>query len=195
MAKRGRRTDCTPEIIKMISDNIKLGLSNRDAVAIAGISRASFYNWYSWGEKELVRITEGRDRKVRKEKQPYVDFYEAIEKAKPLRKQSLIGQIQIAARGSGQVTETRRVFKHNDQGQNILEEEIVTIRPIYPAWQAAAWLLERLHPDEFGRRQTVEIKDWREALPEDANPEEIERQFMELMAMAAAQAEDDDSTS
>ena len=39
----GRKTLCTPETIKAITDNIILGMSNRDACLLVGIGESLFY--------------------------------------------------------------------------------------------------------------------------------------------------------
>jgi hypothetical protein len=38
-----------------------------------------------------------------------------------------------------------------------------------PSWKAAAWLLERLHPEEFGRRRVIEY-----ITPDDEPPVKVE---------------------
>lgn len=120
----GRKTDCTPETIKIIADNIAIGLSNKDAATLAGIDESTFYNWINRAEVELNRVAEDNRRKVFKEEQPFVEFFKSIKKAIPRRKQRLVGVIQSAAPSQ---------------------------------WQAAAWLLERLHFDEFGRKDRQDV--------------------------------------
>jgi hypothetical protein len=153
----GRKTDCTPETIKIITDNIKLGLSNRDSCALAGITEATFYAWLQRADIETKRVEEGKGRRIRAREAPFIEFSEAVKRAKPTRKQVLVARIQTAAQ----------------DGQ----------------WQAAAWLLERLHFEEFGRRQMVEVRDWRESLPENLDANEVQKQFAELLTVAAQQVE------
>jgi hypothetical protein len=53
------------------------------------------------------------------------------------------------------------------------------------AWQSDAWLLERLHYDEFGKRERIDIHDWRQALPDGVDPvaaEEVQAQFAAMLA-------------
>jgi len=67
----------------------------------------------------------------------------------------------MSARGGEKFTETRTIRKNGK-----VVEEITTIKTTTPTWQAAAWLLERLHHDEFGRRIDV---NWREKItPQDS---------------------------
>ena len=173
------KTVCTPEMIETISNNIKTGLTNHDSAAISGITEQTFYNWLNRGEKALV------SDEVPEREEPYVQFTLEIRRAIPVRKQNLIGRIQLAAQGKGEITETRRVYKNDVEGNRVLTEEIVTTRPVTAHWQAAAWLLERLHSDEFGRKQVVQFQDWKKTLPEGVDADQVEREFVELMTMAA----------
>ena len=157
----GRRTICTPEVIKAVCDNITLGLSNHDAAVLAGIAEATFYGWLKRGELETQRVAETSRRQIRQRERPFVEFLEAVKKAKSVRKQVLIGRIQKAAQGGTEYTETKTVHK----GGKVVEETITTKR-LHPEWTAAAWLLERMHPDEFGRRQRVDVYDWRQEVVE-----------------------------
>lgn len=128
----GRKTLCTPETIKAITDNIILGMSNRDACALSGIDASTFYIWLQRGEAEHNRLQTSPKRAVRPREAPFLNFFNAIKKAIPQRKQSLILQIRMAAR-----------------------------EPQH--WQAAAWLLERIHPDEFARKDRLDVTWQREA--------------------------------
>ena len=156
-----RKTACTPELTKEIATNIKMGMSNQDAVNLAGISHTAFYNWLNRGEAELERVAAGSGRKIRKNEQPFVDFVEAIKSAIPARKQILIGRIQRAAQGGETITETYKKYR-----KGVVVEERHTTKTRAAEWQAAAWLLERLHYDEFGRRSRVDVYDWRKELKE-----------------------------
>lgn len=156
-----RKTDCTPKIIALIEKNVCQGLSNKDAAKLAGISDRSFYNWLERGRNELERVAGNSRAKIRKSEEPFVRFFRTIKKAVPKRKRLLIGRIQQAARGGEQIKETRRTFK-----KGVLVEEVTTEKTRAAEWQAAAWLLERLHPEEFGRRTRVDVHDWRKELKE-----------------------------
>lgn len=148
-------------MIKKIADNIVLGLSNKDACANAGIAERTFYQWLQRGHAELERVAESGRRKIRKRERPFVQFAQSIKKAVPKRKQILVGRIQQAARGGDEYTETFRKYKQGREGKPVLVEERFTTKIRAPEWTAAAWLLERLHYDEFGRRQRVDVYDWR----------------------------------
>ena len=59
-------------------------------------------------------------------------------------------------------------------------------------WHAAAWLLERKHPDEFGRRNRVEIHDWRKeakSVDVDAILKEVADKLEQKLLQGAEDAE------
>ena len=128
----GRPTKCTRELAEMIATLIANGSNIKDACAIVDIHVQSFYSWMGRGRNEMQRIYDldqaGISSDVLLDEEDYLYFFELIEKAKPIRKMSLIERIQTAGKSQ---------------------------------WQANAWLLERLHPDEFGRKVKVEHSDWR----------------------------------
>lgn len=173
----GRQTLCTPETTKAICDNIALGLNNRDAATLAGVSERSFYDWLQWGNRELERVAASPRRRVQKRKLSYTQFSQSVDRAVPLRKQVLVGRIQRAAQGGAEYTETKTVYKA-DGGT----ETTTVSKHFHPEWTASAWLLERLHPDEFGRRQRVDVYDWRTEVIEmlragTITPEEVHEQL------------------
>lgn len=146
------KTICTPELTEEICNNITIGLSNKDACALSGITEAAFYKWMKRGQQELDRVSVGNGRKISKKEKPFVFFVESIKKAQPKRKRRLIGKIQIAA----------------ETGQ----------------WQAAAWILERLHPQEFGKRVIV---DWRSEMEKSGiNADETLEQFVAIISETLA---------
>lgn len=170
-----RNTDCTPEVIAAVAKNIAEGLCNRDAARNAGIGESTFYAWLKRGKAELARVAKnpGR-RKLRPREEPFVEFVEAIKRAIPERKKALLAQIQKAAHGGEEILETRRIYKRvkvkggkNDGGyRKVLVEETISTKTSSPQWQAAAWLLERLHPDEFGKRSRLDVHTWQHELSE-----------------------------
>jgi hypothetical protein len=158
--------------------NIELGLSNRDAMAMAGVSESAFYEWIQRGNAELARVAEapGR-RKIQESERIFVEFAESIKQAIPKRKHALITRIRQAAQGGEQYTETREKYE-----KGVLVEKTVTVKAMSAQWQAAAWLLERMHYHEFGQRQRLDIHDWRKEVKElldsgAITPEDIESEL------------------
>lgn len=92
----GARCKITPEMTKSFMEAVKLGLTNRAACDYAGISEAAFYNYLNWAERDI-----GLGKQS-----PYVEFFEALKKAKAqfrayhmnnIRKASEGGQWQASA--------------------------------------------------------------------------------------------------
>ena len=187
----GRKTLCTDEMIQNISASISVGLSNQDAATVNGIDRSTFYNWLCRGETEIARVA-GTRRKIRKREAPFVEFFYAIKKAGPRRKRSLLAHIRSAAQGGALITETRTIKR----GKEIVEKVTVE-KAAPPQWQAAAWLLERINPEEFSKR--IQVRDWREEAKADgiddpdAVLESLVQKFQSAMAGGDGTGSADDS--
>lgn len=125
----GRPTKLTADLQERIVGAIRSGAYNETAAAFAGIAESTFYAWLANAQKDREANPEqGTD---------FTEFQEAVEKAQAeaeLDKLLIIGK---AARGQPTA-------------------EGVPGTP--GSWQAAAWMLERKHPDRYGRR-IVQIPD------------------------------------
>lgn len=75
----GPNPKLTKHVQKIICDALKVGHPIRAAVAVAGVSEQSFYNWISWG---------------REGKKPYDKFVEAVDRAKGLKTSFLVEQLR-----------------------------------------------------------------------------------------------------
>lgn len=159
----GRKTVCTPEIIKQVGDLISAGNSNVDASILSGIGKSTFYRWLQRGQVEKERTSVSTKLKIRKREQPFVDFWDYIQKAIPKRKAIWIGRIQKASVGGEEILETKEKYENID-GKQVLTERTITVKHRHAEWQATAWLLERLHYDEFGKRSRIDVYDWRKEL-------------------------------
>lgn len=135
--KTGRRTKCTAEITLKIATLIARGSSARDASVLAGIASCTYQKWRNRGRKELTRLQE---LGVEDDDVSLADVDEV----------------------------PYLVFFH------ATEKAIPIRKALYLGrieragrdprnWKAIAWLLERLHPDEYGRSTRLEIRqiDWR----------------------------------
>ncbi len=137
-SRRGRRTLCTPEIIEEIAKRIAEGSTQKDAAILSGVSESVFYRWMTRGRRELARLealgVDGLDREFAVPEE--VAFLELFEMV-------------------NRATPFRKAA---------LLEKIQYAAQDPRNWTAAAWLLERLHPDEYGRKTRIEISKvpWRE---------------------------------
>jgi hypothetical protein len=130
----GRKTKYTPETVNKITDAVREGLPFETAAALASISSFTFYDW--------------------KAQKP--EFSEAIEKARSEFEQQAITRIKAAG-------VHRRVLK-NKRGEPITDEKgnIRLDSTVEGAWQADAWILERIMPEKYGNRMIFKIN------PDDA---------------------------
>ena len=178
----GRKTICTPEVIENIVANIILGLNVKDAANIAGVGKTSYFAWILRGEKELKRISDNPELEVSPREAIFVEFVNNLKLAIPKRKQRSLSQLQLIARGGIAIQEKTTITRTNRHGGTTSEEKIV-VKETAPSWQAFAWLLERLHPDEFGKRlqlQTIE-EELKPHLPPGYTLEEAVEQFRERL--------------
>jgi transposase len=138
----------TPIIQKKVVDALIEGMPIRFIAAYAGIDRQTFFNWLDRGASAAKVIREGGE--VPDEEMPYVAFSQAVEVAISEHVAYNLARIKLAAKGI--------------VGQKTLEDgSTVPFVLVRPEWQAAAWILERKYPDEFGRKDrvaaTIEMAD------------------------------------
>ena len=142
--KYGRRTKCTEELIKEIGVRIaRDGSSNLEAALLSGIHEMSFYRWMQRGRTEHNRLIDEHDVE-----DDSVELADSVELPFLLLFQTVNKAIPIR-----KATLVQRIRKAGEDPRN---------------WTANAWLLERMHPDEFGRKTRLEIKqiDWRDEVIE-----------------------------
>lgn len=93
----GRISKLTPETLETIVTAIKMGNYQEHASALAGITVSTFHNWVDRGKKERERLETINDAEPRPEETPFVEFLEAVEKAKAEAVQRNVALIQKAA--------------------------------------------------------------------------------------------------
>lgn len=103
----GQPTKLTPALQEQLVNVLRTGVFIDAACHYVGIAPSTYYGWMDRG---------------RKGDEPYVEFLEAVEKARASATVRAITLVQKAAEDS---------------------------------WQAAAWYLERSHPDQYGRRTNI----------------------------------------
>jgi transposase-like protein len=115
--KIGRRTKLTNEVKGQIVATISMGLTDKDACVVAGISEVTFYEWLNRG-----RNKEGYNG--RKWAPVYATFANEVERARVANK----------------VHHVRNIYRASET-----------------QWQASAWMLERRFPEEYGRRDRIDV--------------------------------------
>jgi transposase len=91
-----RPTALTKDVHDLIVDAIKLGNYQEHAANAAGITAATFYNWIDRGKRERERLSSS-DEKPNPKETIFLEFFEAVEKAKALAIAQNVAVIQRAA--------------------------------------------------------------------------------------------------
>lgn len=163
----GRRTKLTKEIQGALVEGVGLGLKIEDMCALAGIGQSTYFSWLDKGENGKVKI--------------YMEFLEAIKRAQPQRKKTLLGRIYQAACG-GKIIKDKKTTTRYEGGEIVSTDVVESEHEVAPDWKADAWMLERGFPDEFGRRYQVDVTDWRkQAEKAGVDPKEIDNAFNRLV--------------
>jgi transposase len=98
-APQGRKTLLTPELQDQIVELIRLGNYAQDAAGACGISEATYYNWLDRGKVEAERLKLSENSKPKAEEKPFLEFLEAVEKARREATARNVAVIQKAAIG------------------------------------------------------------------------------------------------
>ena len=128
----GRKTKLTPERQEKILDCVRIGMSNRAAAQVAGISEKTLYNWIECGEKD----TSG----------PFFDFWESLQAATV---QFELSNCRIIHRSATEETRIVRQTIRYKSGQVVNGKlvagkfksatTVIETRP--PSTKSAMWLL------------------------------------------------------
>lgn len=131
LCSMARRTKFTEQAQRECLKHLRLGMPRRAAAAMAG-----------WSSRTLeTYLQQGRAARADGQSDdPKAMFVADVEKAEAQCKRAALAVIFKAANGSPAVL---------DGNGNVITDEQV------PQWQAAAWLLERRFPQEFGVRRIV----------------------------------------
>ena len=134
-----RRTKLTPEVQRRICDNIRLGMTYERAAVCAGVCEKTFYVWKAKGEQ-------ARSGK-------HVQFLQALQAAETEGEQRHLATIKAAALGGREFTETATDY---DARGKVVKAK-TTVKHVLPQWQAAAWILERRHPQRWAKLEKREV--------------------------------------
>lgn len=125
MAKKrlGRPLLLTPEMANQIGAILQLGLPIQDACDAAGISDQTYLNWFNEGERLSAKTEKAKSRFTAKQKL-LLGFFGTCKAARATGKVSLVNELNLIALNRA----------HPKQAYVL------------------SWLLERMHPVQFGRR-------------------------------------------
>lgn len=123
----------------ILLDGLRTGLNIADACTRAGMNKQTYYN----------RINSAK--RARENGMPVDDFDIRAAQARLVVKQSMLSIVQKSALGGAKVTivqtEKDGSLKRDKKTGDYVTKEIT----ILSNWHAAAWILERMYPTEFGR--------------------------------------------
>lgn len=132
-----RPLSLTPAIANLICGILEQGQPESDAYKAAGVEERTFFFWKANGAKAAKKAAK-RGATLTENETILFQFFQAVEKARATGKTSLVKIISDYARDT---TKPRN-------------------------WHAAAWLLERQHAAEFGRKYIkIETNGLDDALP------------------------------
>jgi transposase-like protein len=121
--RMGRPTKLTADLKERLIGALRSGAPNETAAGFAGIAESTFYAWLARAQDDLKANPEIAT--------DYTEFQEAVEKAQAEAELEKLLIINAAAKG-----------KPTTEGAPGTAGQ----------WQAAAWFLERRHPERYGRR-------------------------------------------
>lgn len=174
---------------QVICAAIARGLGYEPAARMAGIGYSTLRSWVNRAEAELERLKKPKTRPKQSE-QIYLEFLEALQRAEAEGENTNADIVGEAARGGQIVTKTekyqKRVFDKKSQSFVVIEEtETTKVETAAPDWRAAAFILERRHPDRWGRQVKTELSG------PGGKPVPIQITTIEAVAPAALQEAQD----
>jgi hypothetical protein len=145
---------------------LAVGMHDEAACKLAGISSSTFYRWRAAGQEAAVARADAIEagRAVPKESALVTaqrGFWEATERAFGQQEAGYLQVIAAAATGGATFTEVRQEVEHVRLPGGRVEARVVretrNEHTLRPTWQAAAWILERRHPERWALRGRLEL--------------------------------------
>jgi transposase len=137
----GCPTKLTPTLQAAITQAVSLGVPPVSAGLYAGVSKACLLQWLQRGQGS---------HPSRPATKAYVDFVDAIERARAQDEVRRLARLEQAARG-GQVTYEKTTTYPDGR---VTRE----VRLSEAQWTADAWFLERSYPDRWGRKERLDMR-------------------------------------
>lgn len=138
--KTGRRTKLTAALQEAIVNAVAGGIPFMRAVSLAGIAEQTAKEWRARGDGTSARPNAP----------VYATFAAAIKKAEAQDEARRILRINQAGQGGSVLYE--KTTTHPD-GHVVTE-----VKRAAPEWTADAWHLERSRPDDWGRRDRIDLR-------------------------------------
>jgi hypothetical protein len=138
---RGRPTSFTPDTRSKIIAAVSQGNTLSASALMSNISDQTLRNWLKSGEQE--------------EHGEYAEFALAIKQAQAKAEMASVEGIRAAAQGGAVVEQTTTVTEHTTKNGTKVTTTRTVERFAQPQWQAAAFMLERRNPQQWGRHDRV----------------------------------------
>lgn len=132
----------TPKAREAFLEGIELGLNMQRSAHLANTCYETVAHWLDLGKKE--------------EKGKFKTFYTEFKKARDKFIDNNLKLIRAAAKGKNKTVEVRTLQRKNSKGEAFGSETTTIIKESTPDWHAAAWMLERIRPDEFSQHRIIE---------------------------------------
>lgn len=150
------QSKCTPVRRRIIYKALTAGLSKARAYQLAGVSHGQVLKWIKKGEDNF--------------NQTYRMFSERIARIQSINEKEALDVIKAAMRGGEKIRETKIYFT-NEGGMEVTK----TVKTRGANWQAAAWRLERMDPESYGRKFIEQKSD-------QQDPEEVAAEIRAALA-------------
>lgn len=120
-----RPTKLTPELQQRIEQALRIGSTYELAAQYGGISYNCFNEWRKRGLEELMRVEDNSRASIRAEELPFVEFYEATQKAESEGAMGWLAKIEKAANdGNWQAAAWKLERRYpKDYGRTVVSNE------------------------------------------------------------------------
>ena len=150
------------ELIDTIAESIRAGVTYDVAAQSAGIHRSTIVAWRERGEADLETA------------QTAAAALDELKKAAPRDRAAIkAAKAELEAADSLFALFADELTRATAKGEATLVEAIRAHR--YTDWRAAAWLLERRHPERWARRDRLDVEVSERARPRVVEPAEDKR--------------------
>jgi len=203
-----RPSKLTEELQSAIVGHLEKGVPDETACEYVGIAKSTFYNWLRWGRGFMaggepggtISVDEQDISLPRNGKKKFMDFLDAVTRARGTARVHAIDTLHEAIGGLETVTEivesieeTRLTKDGKPYTYTRKVNKTITVEQP-PDWRAAIEYLERRDPENWGKRQKMDIdgtlrlsEDVIRVLKQhDVDTSEVVRAFEDMVRAAAA---------
>lgn len=163
--KKGGPVSQVERATPVVVEAVRLGVPVSKACTKLGLTSQAFSLWkrrYAEMEAEMERMSHGKRsnylKSLSKHNRDILTLFQQIKKAEAEHIQECVSLIREVAEGGTERKENKEVYETKvlKDGTRVkyLKEHTIVTKADKPNWTAAAWLLERLYPEYYGRNRT-----------------------------------------